>query len=361
MSNTFGGINLRNFYLEVNLDNINYNINKIKEKTSKKIMAVVKADAYGLGIEKVTEFLSDKVDAFAVINMEEALKVKSEKDVLILTPELSREDIELIKDNFIITIDNEELLKKIASIIPEKEVRAHIYVDTGMNRFGVKPADFESFLQTVEKYKNIKVEGVYTHLNNTGDKDYTQKQISKFKNLILPYREKFKEIHILNSSGFLKYNDEVDFDTMVRCGNIIYGYDAQPFGYKKAYQYKARPIRVYEVEKGEFIGYGNIYKAKRKVRVGILDVGLIDSFDCTKNVRHNVFYDIAKVIYHHIKYYSGIFYNGRVIKMVGKPNMNFTIVEMDDIPEDAEFNIDLSPIYADSSIPKKYRKEDLNV
>ncbi|HBN28533.1 MAG TPA: alanine racemase, partial [Clostridiaceae bacterium] len=102
-----------NFYLEVNLDNINYNINKIKEKTSKKIMAVVKADAYGLGIEKVTEFLSDKVDAFAVINMEEALKVKSEKDVLILTPELSREDIELIKDNFIITIDNEELLKKI--------------------------------------------------------------------------------------------------------------------------------------------------------------------------------------------------------------------------------------------------------
>ena len=137
-------------------------------------MAVVKADAYGLGIEKVTEFLSDKVDAFAVINMEEALKVKSEKDVLILTPELSREDIELIKDNFIITIDNEELLKKITSIIPEKEVRAHIYVDTGMNRFGVKPVDFYSFLQTVENYKNIKVEGVYTHLNNTEDNYHQQ-------------------------------------------------------------------------------------------------------------------------------------------------------------------------------------------
>lgn len=346
---------MRNFFCEVDLDNLEFNIKKIKENTDKKIIAVVKGDAYGFGIEGITAFLDSYVDAFAVVTMEEALRVKSGKDVLILNPVLSADDIQKLKDNFIVSVDDTclpEMLKAAG-----KNVRAHVYVDTGMNRFGVKPEELDSLIKKLNKdYPNVKVSGIYTHLHNTKDRDYTLKQIEKFKDAVKPYSG--LEIHLLNSPGFLNYNDVVDFGTAIRIGNIIYGYDAEALGYKKIYSYKAIPVRTYEVKKGEYVGYGNLYRAKENDKVSILDFGNIDNFDCFKNIKHNIFYDILKVIYHHVKGRSGITYNGRDVKIIGKSNMNFTLIKNEGFPDDAVFDIDMNPIYADTSIPKKYRKGD---
>lgn len=348
---------MRNFWCEINIDNVEYNIKKIREKSNKRLMAVVKGNGYGLGIENITPILNDLVDGFGVSNIEEGLLVKSEKDILILYPELSAEDIELIRDNFIITVDNLEILDKLKAT--GKSYRVHIYVDTGMNRFGVKPCDLRAFIEAIrEEYKNIIIEGIYTHLHNTRDKDYTLKQIESFRNVISDYSGEIENIHLLNSSGFLMYNENVDFDNWVRLGNVLYGYNSRNYGYKKVFSYKAKPIRVYDLKMGQAIGYGNSYRARKDMRVGILDLGFIDKFGCIFDNRGNIFRDIAKAVYHHIKTKSGISYNGEIIRVLGKPNMNFTLIDMGKIGEDAVFNIELPSVVADSSIPKKYRKGD---
>lgn len=348
---------MRNFWCEINIDNVQYNINKIREKTNKNLMAVVKANAYGLGIENITPILDDLVDGFAVSNLEEGLLVKSQKEVLILYPEISDDDIELIKDNFIITIDNRIMLDKLKAT--GREYKVHIYVDTGMNRFGVKPGELNKFIEDIRsEYKNIKIDGVYTHLHNTMDKDYTQKQIERFRNAISDYAGEIEKIHLFNTNGFLNYNENADFDNWVRLGNVLYGYNSSSYGYKKVFSYKAKAIRVYDLNMDETIGYGNSYRAKENIKVGILDLGFIDKFGCVLENRGNIFRDIAKAVYHHVKYHSGINYNGKIIRVLGKPNMNFTLIDISGIDEDAIFNIELPSVIADSSIPKKYRKGD---
>ena len=348
---------MRKLWCEIDIDKIEGNIKKIRETTDKKLMAVVKAGAYGCGIEEMSTILDGMVDFFAASSVQEALKVKSSKDVLILYPVIDNEDIESIKDNFVLTVDDAALLDILKE--SDSEFRVHIYVDTGMNRFGVKPEKLDEFVELIDRdYPKIKIEGIYTHLHNTRNEAYTLKQIEVFKKIAQQYQNRVKYIHILNSSGFLKYNSICSFDNVIRAGNLLYGYDAGEYGYKKIFSYKAEPLRVYTVNTGEYIGYGCHYKTTKPTRVGILDIGYIDNFSCSRDVKNNVFYDIAKTIYYHFKYYSGIFYKGRTIHIIGKPNLNFTLIDMEDMDEQSTFDIAMTSMTADSSIPKKYRKGD---
>lgn len=352
-----GGKIMRNFWCEIDTDAVEYNIKKVREKTNKRIMAVVKANGYGLGIEDMTGVMDNLVDAFGVSNIEEALRVKSSKDILILYPAIDDNDIKKLRENFVLTVDNNEILEKLNKL--EKPVRVHVYVDTGMNRFGVKPDRVDEFIKSIrDKYQNIKLEGIYSHLHNTGDYKYTINQIDIFKGIAKKYSGEIENIHLLNTNGFHKFSDVVDFDNMVRLGNLIYGYNSREYGYKKIFSYKAVPIRVYNVNEGQYIGYGNSFRAKKNMSVGILDLGFIDKFGCVLDIKKNVFYEIAKSFYHHIRYTSGITCRGKVVRILGKPNMNFTIIDMEGFKEDDVFNIALPSVIADSSIPKKYRKGD---
>lgn len=346
---------MRNFWCEIDLDQLDKNIEIMRKTTDKRIMAVVKANAYGLGIEEFTSVIDDKVDCFGVSNVEEAARVKSDKDILILYPVLSDEDIDSLRDNYVLTVDNEELLEKLAAT--GKDYRVHIFVDTGMNRFGVKPSKLPEYIELIKsKYTNIEIEGIYTHLHHTTDEAYTKNQIELFKSAVMPYASSVKYIHMFSSNGFLKYGSQYDFDNMIRLGNLMYGYDALSYGYKRIFSYKAKAIRCYDVEKGEHIGYGCYFKAKDKVRVGILDVGYADDFFCFRRRKSSMIRDVLKTIYQHFKYYSGIFYKGTTVRIIGTPNLNFTLVNMDGIEDDAVFSIDMNPLTGDNTIPKKWRR-----
>ncbi|TDT63620.1 alanine racemase [Fonticella tunisiensis] len=348
---------MRNFWCEINLTDIEYNINYIRSKTNKKIMAVVKANAYGLGIEEITCFLNNIVDAFAVATVDEALKVKSDKDILILNPVFTDDDLDKTQNNFIFTVDNMDSIEKLGA--RDEKYRVHIYVDTGMNRFGINPEKLEEFIKKIdENYKNIEIEGIYSHLHNTENYQYTKRQIEIFKQTAIRYRERVKFIHLLNSAGFTRYNDLIDIDNMLRIGNIIYGYSGYGDAFKKSFNFFAKPLRVYHVDKNEYIGYGNRFRTKKKMKIGILDVGNIDGFGFSKKIKRNIFYEFAKIIYNRTRNSSEIFYRDKNVKIIAQPSMCHTIINMEGIGDDCTFKINLSPILADSSIPKKYRKGD---
>jgi alanine racemase len=346
---------MKNFWCDVYLDKIKNNVDRIKQLTNnKKLIAVVKGNAYGLGIEGVTGYLDSFVDLFAVGDIEEAKRVKSEKEILLLSPLVTATDFNIDMDNVIFTIDNENILEKLPN---EMSFKIHLYIDTGMNRMGIKHDRLDFVIDKIRNdYKNIIIDGIYTHLHNGSDVKYTKNQISIFKSAVEKYLGIIPNIHCLNSTCTLnsEYREMTDFTNCVRAGNLLYGYDGLTQGFKKAYGFFAKPVNMHFVKKGEPIGYSCRYKAKQDMQVGVLGFGNIEHFGFNKAVKHNLFYDIIKVIYNHIKFRPVIFAGNKGVRVLGTANMNTTLISMEGIGLESILRIDISPILADSSVEKNY-------
>lgn len=348
---------MENLYLEVNLYNIEKNISIIRNILgNKKLIAVVKGDAYGLGLYGVCDFLQYKVDMFGVSNLNEAIELYNmgvQNEILILTPIITKDyfDTQLIS-NFTITIDCFDTIEMIPK---DLNINAHIYVCTGMNRKGVKIEELNEFIKYIENnYKNINITGIYTHLHNAKDEKYTLNQIKRFKDEVLKYKGKYF-IHILNSKGFTnsKIRGEADFCDGIRIGNLIYGYDGFNLGLKPCFSYYARVLSSYNVKRGEYIGYGNKVKVKKDTRVCILEIGNIHHLGFYREFRKNFFYDALKFLYRYFVRPYEIYKGNMKIKILGS-NMNLTLVEGDKLNLDDYVRICISPILGDSSINKKY-------
>ncbi|MPQ43963.1 alanine racemase [Clostridium tarantellae] len=349
---------MSNFWCEVDLKKLNDNIDVIKKLVgNKKIIGVIKGDAYGLGIEKISEFLSNKIDILAVATKEESEKVYSNTDILLLSPLCCKNDFNDERENLIFSIDNEKILDEIPK---DRDKRVHIYVDTGMNRMGIKPNRLDYFINLINKdYKNIKIEGIYTHLHNCKNIKYTLNQVNIFKETVKKYIGEIPNIHCMASSAII--NDEIrkaaEFTTVVRAGNILYGYIGFNKGIKKTYEYYANIINTYKVVKGEHIGYSALFKAKEDMNIGIIECGNVHGLGTTRETSNNLLYDIFRLIYRKFKKRHVIFCEGKAVNIIGKPNMNITIVDMKNVSKNSKLRIDISPIISEGSIDKIYNIE----
>lgn len=342
------------FWCEIYKDKLLENIQKIKKIDNKKIMAVVKANAYGLGLNKIVSIIEDKVDFFVVQTMEEARKIDTKKEVLILSPICEIDDT--LGDNFIFTIDSEEDLKKFNHT---RKYKVHIYVNTGMNRSGIEPHDFDNIFNKIStKYPNITVDGVYTHLHNCSDIGCTKKQIKLFKSTIENYIDKIPNIHCLNSKAFLNKDirEEADFTNMIRIGNLLYGYDGVSMGFQKVFNIKAKVKKTYKINNSGYIGYGNKFKVKKNTTVGVIPCGIIDKIGYTRDIKNSLIIDFLKFIKHKIIKTPFAYYNEKPINLLCTPNMGCTLVDLSKIKEDKEIilNINTNSIQVDSSIHKIY-------
>ena len=185
----------------INKEDLRYNIQKIKEYSQKnlpddngnkvKIIAVVKANGYGLGIIELSKFLIDNgIDFLAVSTIEEALKIRqagiTEKDakVLMLSSTAIKEDVEtLVKNDIILTIGSKEAAI-VADEIGQKygeKIKVHLKIDTGFGRYGFIYTNREKIVETIKPLKNIKIEGTFTHFSNSYyDDNYTNAQFKRF-------------------------------------------------------------------------------------------------------------------------------------------------------------------------------------
>lgn len=349
---------MENLYLKVNLSVIYKNIGIIRNISgNKKIIAVVKGNAYGLGIQKICSYIENEVDIFGVSNLKEAIEIYEmgiKKEILILTPIISEDYFqnELI-EKFTITLDNFEIL---SSIPKHLNIDAHVYVCTGMNRKGIKLEELHNFISYVkEEYKNIKIKGIYTHLHNYKDENYTLKQINSFYEIVKVYGDEYF-LHILNSGGFKNetIRNSCNFSHGVRVGNLIYGYDGSNIGIEQSFSYYAKVLNLYSVKKGGTIGYGVNVKVKMDMNVGILEVGNIQHFGFYREYRKNFLYDALKFFYRYfIKGYE--IYKGDIgVKILGKSNMNLTLIDGKNLCVGDYVKVNMSPILGDSSIHKEY-------
>ncbi len=299
-----------------------------------KIAAVVKANAYGHGLEEVSKIFDKEVDLFAVDSLTEALRLRSPgitKPILVLG--YTKEDaLEMAIENDIsFVIYDKNILSRIASLKYSKKAKVHLKIETGLNRQGVKMLELPALLNIIKKNKMfILVEGVYTHFANvedTIDPSFAHRQLSDFKRalkLISKSGIKPKYIHCAASAAALLYKD-THFN-MTRIGISLYGLwpskETQIVTNLKgvnvalvpALSWKSIIAQVKKVEAGESVGYGRTWVAPKDTLVAVIPVGYSDGYD--RGLSNN----------------SRVLINGQYAPLIGRVAMNMFMADVTEIP-----------------------------
>jgi len=307
----------RKTYVEVNIDNLKNNVKNIINyyNNYEYYFGVVKGNCYGHGTTYViNELIECGVNYLAVSSLEEALQArKINKKIPILSLEPIRlEYIDIcIKNDITITVHDYNYAKELIDKKINKKLKIHLKIDSGMNRLGFKEKEeLNEIYNELKDNKNIEIEGIFTHFATLGinDKEW-DKQLEKFKEIT--ENKDLKEIpiiHLAKSSSFINH-PKIDFANGIRMGISMYGYDSTPkyshqgiknklraikralnrkkmnisetrldlpIELKPAFKMYSEIIQVKKIKKGEFAGYGAMYRANGEELIGIIAAGYDD-------------------------------------------------------------------------------------
>lgn len=274
----------------INLDHIRGNMAELRRITPKsaRMMAVVKADAYGHGAEEVARaVLASGADMLAVASVDEGAKLRGcgiRAPILVLGAVTEGDVADGVRHRLIQTVCTEKMVQmcekagKDSGLIAE----VHMKIDTGMGRIGVRNrAERDAVLKEAERSPHVRLSGAFTHFSDADDGEegmrYTEEQYRKFRYLCdgLP---KGLTCHCANSAAIHRRPDfAMD---MVRAGISLYGYPPVPQQSKltPCMRWTAKISHVKEVTEGEYISYGRTWKAAGKTRIATITCGYADGY-----------------------------------------------------------------------------------
>lgn len=287
--------------LVVNKEDLKHNINRIKDYTKKisnddnyTIIAVVKGNGYGLGLNEYSEVLVENgIKYLAVATFEEAIELrKKQKDVniLMMSPLYNKQELEeTVKNNITIAIDSKENAEAVNELAHKGyNIKVHLKIDTGFGRYGFIYDDYENILNTVQSLKpNVEIEGIFTHCSDAYKKNnkHTIEQFKRFTDVIEKLEAnniKIKLKHICNSPAILNY-PEMHL-TAARIGSAFVGRvcSENNIGLKKIGELEISIAEVKDVPKDFNISYLNSYKTKDKTRIAIIPIGYLEGYNVTQ-------------------------------------------------------------------------------
>jgi alanine racemase len=266
----------------INLNHIYQNLSYAEKVSGKIIIPVVKADAYGHGLNEVVLYLISKgINYFAVSLVEEALairKLNQTVDILVMGV-IDESMFDVLSDNHITFTIHSNSLKE-SLLASSLKLKCHIKFDSGMNRLGFKnPMEVIDLMHQIKKKKSINLEGLYTHFATADSNyDYYLNQLNRFNDLVsqLPYP--LKMIHASNSSATLKYEKPMSKMTHTRLGISLYGLslDDNQANLKPALKVVTNVVELKPLKKDEYLGYGITYQALDDEMIAILPLGYAD-------------------------------------------------------------------------------------
>jgi len=281
-------------HVKISHPDLLHNFKLIKKKIGRhvKLMAVVKANAYGHGLIEVARTLEkNNVDYFGVAFPQEGVQLRQagiSNPILVMGAHLDS-DLEMqVNHQLDITITRIDQLKQLNTYCNEKKktARIHFKVNTGMNRIGLDEKDLFQAYKLALNYKFISIAGVYSHLSSSDEEDqsYTQSQIQRFKKIrdTLYKPQHTVLFHVANSAGTIQSSDYW-FD-MVRTGITLYGNPSNPEfkidkDFKEVMSFHTKIMLIREAAKNEPISYSRRFYTKEKTKIAVLPVGYADGYN----------------------------------------------------------------------------------
>ena len=321
---------LKRTWAEIDLDGLAHNFNIVKKTVgSARVIAVVKADAYGHGDSILTGELERLgADAFAVSNLEEALHVRNagtKLPILILgvTP-VQFADV-LCENNISQTVFSAEYAQKLSASAKKLGVTVdcHIKTDSGMGRLGFDVLyDFDNAVKEIEnctKLPNLSFSGIFTHFaeaDSESGREYTKEQFGAFEKTVDALKEKgiaFDCVHCCNSAGIMTYPEM--HGTAVRAGIILYGLDPaqKKTDFVPIMELRSIIAQLRLHKKGSSIGYGRTHTLERDTLVATIPVGYADGYP------------------RKLSNTASVLVNGKRAKILGRVCMDQLMVDVTDI------------------------------
>ncbi len=281
---------MRPTWAEINIEALKSNFLQVKRIVNRKVgvISIVKADAYGHGAIAVSRALIEAgSDMLGVATLSEALELRESginAPIILLGGVLPNEAESVVKNDLtpsLFSLDSAEVLDKHAEKTGRK-VKYHLKVDTGMGRLGVGVEEICGFLAGICSFKNLEMEGVFTHFANADKEacDFTLKQISVFKPVLSLITQSGcypKYVHLANSAGIQRFPES--HGNLVRPGIMLYGSGSTgEYDLKPVMRLKTRIIQLKKLSAGTPVSYGGTFVTKRPSLIATLPVGYADGY-----------------------------------------------------------------------------------
>ncbi|MBI5024697.1 MAG: alanine racemase [Candidatus Omnitrophica bacterium] len=255
-----------------------------------KILAVIKADAYGHGMLVAKVLVKEKVDFIGLSNLTEGIALREagiKTPVLLFETTLAEQAQNIIDYELTPTICTHELAAALNRYAQKRKrvVDIHVKVDTGMGRLGVWHEEALDFIKKLSRLRNLRVQGICTHFPSADtDQAFTRRQIRDLENLVSRLKAGGLHalyVHAANSMGLVGYPNKIL--NLARPGLMLYGLYPRPgleekVNLRPAMSIHSKIIFLKRIEKGRSISYGRTFIASRPMTVATLPIGYSDGY-----------------------------------------------------------------------------------
>jgi alanine racemase len=326
-------------WIEIDRLALSHNLQQFRRLigSKRKLLATVKANAYGHGILEVGNIAQRQgADWLGVHSVKEGILLRENKvncPILVLGY-VPFDELELsVEHNLRMTVYNPETVERLGSLSARsgEKIPLHLKVETGTHRQGIREEILLSFIEKIQSYPGLILEGLSSHFANiedTTDHSYALFQLDNFKRICHKLESRGISIpvkHIACTAAAILFPDTY-FD-MVRIGIGMYGLwpsketylscilqNREPIQLKPALTWKTRVAQIKKVPKGAYVGYGCTFRATRETLLAVLPIGYYDGYS---RAFSNVSYVLLK---------------GQRAQVRGRVAMDFITIDVTDIP-----------------------------
>ncbi len=346
------GAFMHTHWVEINLQSVVRNFEQIRRLVgpSVRVMAVVKADAYGHGATETTRaLLAAGADYLAVTTLEEALVLREAgiaAPTLVFSPLLPDQIDAALEADLDLTVSSPDALGAVseAAVRVGRTARIHVKVDTGMGRLGMLPSECLQFIPEAVQADGIEIAGIYTHFANAGAKDLSsaREQNAAFRRLQTCLQEMGLPTglrHAANSAAILNLPDS-RYD-MVRPGTILYGqfptaHTERKIELEETWQLKTRIVALRSIPAGAKVGYGSEFTTSRPTKAAVIPIGYCDGFTMIPESVARRAASPLRQLAGRILRRSGrlaVAIRGHKAPVIGRVSMQLTSIDITDIPD----------------------------